>query len=34
MNRPLYKSNNKVILGVCGGIAEYFYFNISILRVV
>lgn len=35
MNRPLYKSNNdKVILGVCGGIAEYFGFDILTLRII
>ncbi|MBD7916425.1 PspC domain-containing protein [Clostridium sp. Sa3CUN1] len=34
MNKILYKSNSdKVICGVCGGIASYFGFNSNILRV-
>ncbi|ATD54323.1 PspC domain-containing protein [Clostridium chauvoei] len=35
MSNILYKSNsNKVILGVCGGISEYFGFNATRLRII
>jgi phage shock protein PspC (stress-responsive transcriptional regulator) len=34
MEKKLYKSNtNKVIAGVCGGLAEYFDFDASIIRI-
>lgn len=34
MANILYKSNsNKVISGVCGGVAEYFGFNVTALRI-
>lgn len=35
MSNILYKSNSNVIIsGVCGGIAEYFGFNVTKLRVI
>lgn len=34
MANTLYKSNsNKIIAGVCGGISEYFGFNVTALRI-
>lgn len=34
MEKKLYKSNsNKVIAGVCGGLAEYFDFDASVIRI-
>jgi phage shock protein C len=34
MEKKLYKSNtNKVMAGVCGGLAEYFDFDASIIRI-
>lgn len=33
MSKKLYKSNNKVIDGVCAGIAEYFDLDPTIIRV-
>ncbi|MGG7144824.1 PspC domain-containing protein [Clostridium nigeriense] len=34
MSKMVYKSNaNKIILGVCGGIAEYYGFNAGVLRI-
>lgn len=34
MEKIVYKSNkNKVILGVCGGISEYFEFNAGVIRI-
>jgi phage shock protein PspC (stress-responsive transcriptional regulator) len=34
MEKKLYKSNsNKMIAGVCGGLAEYFDFDASIIRI-
>lgn len=32
MNKRLYKSENKVFTGVCGGIAEYFNMDPTIIR--
>lgn len=33
MNKRLYKSNeNKMVCGVCGGIAEYFDINPTLVR--
>lgn len=32
--RKLYRSNNKKILGVCSGIAEYFNIDPTIIRVI
>ena len=35
MNKKLYKStSNKMIFGVCGGIAEYFNIDASIIRII
>lgn len=35
MNKELYRSaNNKVIAGVCGGVAEYFEIDPTIVRIV
>ncbi|MCL1787503.1 MAG: PspC domain-containing protein [Defluviitaleaceae bacterium] len=35
MTKKLYKSNtNKVICGVCGGIAEYFNWDPTIVRII
>ena len=34
MNKKLYRSvSNKVLVGVCGGIAEYFNIDATIVRV-
>lgn len=34
MEKKLYKSiNNKMLIGVCGGISEYFGFNVMAIRV-
>jgi phage shock protein C len=34
MEKKLYKSNsNKMIAGVCGGLAEYFNIDASIIRI-
>ena len=30
--KPLYRSNNKMILGVCGGLAEYFNLDPALVR--
>lgn len=32
MNKNLSKSNNKMISGVCGGFAEYFEFDPTLVR--
>lgn len=32
MNKRLYKSDNKIICGVCGGIAEYFDADPTMVR--
>jgi phage shock protein PspC (stress-responsive transcriptional regulator) len=35
MNKRLYRSNkNKVLAGVCGGIAEYFKIDVTIVRLI
>jgi phage shock protein PspC (stress-responsive transcriptional regulator) len=31
--RPLTRSNNKMIAGVCAGIAEYFGWDVTLVRV-
>ena len=31
--RKLRKSNDKVIAGVCGGIAEYFGWDVAVVRI-
>lgn len=33
MNKKLCLSENKIIGGVCGGIAEYFHFDPSLVRI-
>ena len=33
-NKKLYRSNDRRIFGVCGGIAEYFGFDPTIVRVI
>lgn len=33
-SKKLTKSNNKVIAGVCGGLAEYFGFDYTITRII
>jgi phage shock protein C len=33
MNKRLTKSNDKLIAGVCGGIADYFGWDLSMVRV-
>ena len=33
-HKKLYRSNNKVIAGICGGIAEYMDIDPTIIRVV
>lgn len=33
-NKKLTKSNNKIIAGVCGGLAEYFGFDFTVTRLV
>ena len=32
MDRKLYRSNERKIFGVCGGLAEYFGFDPSVVR--
>ena len=32
-NKKLIKSNNKIIAGVCGGIAEFFGWDYSLVRI-
>lgn len=32
MNKRLYKSNDKMLCGVCGGIAEYFNIDPTLVR--
>ncbi|MEG0307225.1 MAG: PspC domain-containing protein [Clostridium sp.] len=34
MNNKLCKSNNAAIAGVCGGVAEYFGFDVKVLRII
>ncbi len=34
MKKMLKKSNNRVICGVCGGLAEYFKIDVTIVRLV
>lgn len=34
MNKKLTKSNNKMIAGVCAGIAEYLGWDVTIVRAV
>ena len=31
-NRKLYRSNDRIISGVCGGLAEYFGLDVSMVR--
>lgn len=33
MNNTLYKSSNMAIAGVCGGVAEFFGFDVKVLRI-
>ena len=33
-NRRLTRSNNRMIAGVCAGIAEYFNWDITLVRIV
>ena len=33
MEKKLYRSNDKMIAGVCGGIAEYFGVDVTLVRV-
>lgn len=33
MNKTLRKSNNRIICGVCGGVAEYFGWDTSLVRI-
>ncbi len=33
-NKKLTRSNNRIIAGVCGGIAEYFGWDVSVVRIV
>ncbi len=34
MEKKLYKSQNKMLAGVCGGIAEYFNWDPTIVRLI
>ena len=34
MNKKLYKSNEKMIAGVCGGLAEYLNIDPTIVRLI
>ena len=34
INKKLYKSNNKKVCGVCGGIAEFFDIDPTIVRII
>ena len=31
--KKLYRSSNRILAGVCGGIAEYFYIDPTLIRV-
>lgn len=33
MNKKLYKSNDRVLFGVCGGFAEYFQVDVVMVRI-
>ena len=33
MNKKLYKSNNRIISGVCGGIGEFFGIDPTLVRI-
>jgi len=33
MNKKLYRSNDRVLGGVCAGLAEYFDFDVTLVRV-
>ena len=33
MNKPLKKSRNKVLSGVCAGLADYFGWDVTLVRV-
>lgn len=32
MKKELYRSENRIIFGICGGIAEYFEIDVTVLR--
>ena len=34
MNKKLYRSNDRKIAGVCGGLAEYINFDPTVIRVI
>ena len=34
MKKELYRSENKILFGICGGLAEYFEVDVTILRLV
>ncbi len=34
MNRKLTRSNNQMIAGVCAGLAEYFDFDVTLVRLI
>lgn len=34
MSKPLYRSDNRWIAGVCGGLAEYFDWDANIVRLI
>jgi phage shock protein PspC (stress-responsive transcriptional regulator) len=33
-NKKLYRSNDRKIFGVCGGVAEYFDFDPTVVRII
>lgn len=34
MKKELYRSENKIVFGICGGLAEYFEADITLFRLV
>ena len=32
MKKTLYRSKNKIIFGICGGVAEYFDIDVTLVR--
>ena len=32
MKKTLYRSENKIIFGICGGVAEYFDIDVTLVR--
>lgn len=34
MKKELYRSKNRILFGICGGLAEYFNVDVTVLRLV